>query len=585
MPPSTPYAKVLASVNGGATAFGGLTVPGGATIQLSAESTIGWPATPAPKWEIYGFYEATFPLPAGWTDDGSGTYYYLGLTPPAFTLPSAAAGWGKFLLRLTIGGGIGLNSIDTASGLSIVSPSGLTDLAYQEGTQFSNTRSWVADVQANLRALDNARQGGSRSLTVATQATWWIDSVGGNDNNDGTQQTQGAGTAGPLKTLTKWAQLIITAGGIADGVACIVNFVNGTPGSDEPRGTIRIKGRSTLRFNGAPGVTVIRTGTLGTVTTRTGNVPWQGVDGTVDWSTSVTVVTGVNVGIRVRNTTAGGRLNSIYWVAKAPSAGHAVFSSPIAPITYANGAYGISQSTIVVNDTYSVEQLPIINSWGLAFDVNGYNAGITRQEAVQFNDLAFGGNVPAFASNGFNGLAFYNCYMGYFYAQSIGPWSLVNCQTVSLELYGQAQLFAGLNGDGVTILGASAFIDFDAMIQGGTLEVLGNFGSTVAQVQIYDGTAGVVFAPGGSCNFAPLLNATKIIAGTCTGASFIRIPGGTVSSYNTSATGMTGLGSGGASTAVAVGPSVTKSYAQLPAIVSDIASGSGTTFAGLVLAA
>src|SRR5437764_15340681 len=96
-----PYAKLLVSRNGGATASGGITCAFGDSIVLSSEDS----AHPqAFKFEIYSFYSATaFPCPAGWSTAANGSYYYAGSsTAPAFTLPASHGDWSDFLLRLTI---------------------------------------------------------------------------------------------------------------------------------------------------------------------------------------------------------------------------------------------------------------------------------------------------------------------------------------------------------------------------------------------------------------------------------------------------------------------------------------------------
>ena len=110
--PTTPYAKLLVSVNAGGVQSGGLTVATGDVIQLSAESTVGWGA-PAARWEIYD-YPTGFGLPSGWTlDSDTGIYFYLGNSPapPSFTIGP----WGKYMLRLTALGGNTAISVPASS--------------------------------------------------------------------------------------------------------------------------------------------------------------------------------------------------------------------------------------------------------------------------------------------------------------------------------------------------------------------------------------------------------------------------------------------------------------------------------------
>lgn len=157
--PTTPYAKILVSVNGGGNTSGGLTVPSAATIVLSPESTVGW--GPSPKWEIYGF-PSGYTAPAGWSTDGTGVIFYTGVTPPGFTLPAAATRWGKWMLRLTVNG----NIIDEATALSMLSPlKSLRDIGIREGAQFGGALGqWIAELQADLRIIE-AIAAGSTSVT------------------------------------------------------------------------------------------------------------------------------------------------------------------------------------------------------------------------------------------------------------------------------------------------------------------------------------------------------------------------------------------------------------------------------------
>ena len=166
--PSTPYAKLLATLNAGPPQSGAITTAAnGDTIQLSAESTAQWDLTVPPRWEIYSY-------PPGWTGPASGwdtesvpqpfggtadVYVYTGLgPPPSFTLPSAPT-WGKFLLKLTVQGGL-MNGVptttlvDDATALEIISPIGLRDAATLEGTQFDTARAWSGPLQENLRTLE-----------------------------------------------------------------------------------------------------------------------------------------------------------------------------------------------------------------------------------------------------------------------------------------------------------------------------------------------------------------------------------------------------------------------------------------------
>lgn len=165
--PTTPFALVLASKNGGAASAGAITGAQGDTIQLSAQSTVGWKQQ---RYEIYS-YPPGFGAPAGWSTDSdgsitgiAGTYYYSGgVTPPTFTLST----WGKWLWRLSVNenttgdtkGGL----TDDTGGANVSSPSGLSDIAPLEDGRFGG---YDKANQANLRTVETAIQGGGAGFTL-----------------------------------------------------------------------------------------------------------------------------------------------------------------------------------------------------------------------------------------------------------------------------------------------------------------------------------------------------------------------------------------------------------------------------------
>lgn len=184
--PTAPYAKIRVAVNGGSPTTGGIVVAHGDTIALSAESTVGW-GEPAARWEIYAF-------PSGWTGPGAPwtseavpqpngsvaiVYKYLGTSPPPPFVMPALPFWGKFMLRLFVNGGIkgGAASSDLndqATALEILSPSGLHDMAWREGSQFGAWQNWVAHYAANLRIIDaglTTAAGAVQSVTGSSPIT------------------------------------------------------------------------------------------------------------------------------------------------------------------------------------------------------------------------------------------------------------------------------------------------------------------------------------------------------------------------------------------------------------------------------
>lgn len=181
--PTTPYAKLLASINAGPVQSGGIVAADGDTVQFTAESTAQWDLTTPPRWEIFAYPPGWTGPASGWTTEsvpqpGGGTadvYVYLGLgPPPAFTLPALPM-WGDFLCKLTVQGGL-LNGlvnptlIDDRTALRIVGPGGLTDIAVSDTGQFDAARSWVGSWQNDLRILDAALVGATTPYTSTPEA-------------------------------------------------------------------------------------------------------------------------------------------------------------------------------------------------------------------------------------------------------------------------------------------------------------------------------------------------------------------------------------------------------------------------------
>jgi len=74
---TTPYARLLVSLNGGAAAAGGIEAAASDDVDFVYESTIGWPSSPAPYLEIYEAPVGWSPVPStGWiATDGGGWKY------------------------------------------------------------------------------------------------------------------------------------------------------------------------------------------------------------------------------------------------------------------------------------------------------------------------------------------------------------------------------------------------------------------------------------------------------------------------------------------------------------------------------
>jgi hypothetical protein len=154
----TATATLLARINGGSPQSGGITASAADVVQLVAQSYAGW-GSPAPRWEILA-YPLSWPTPSGWTlESSSGIIYYLGTTPPAFTLPSAgnvtAGMFGVWRFALTVNGGGSADLVDKGkTSIEIVSDNGVRDIAYGENKEFDPKFGYSSKMMGNNRLLD-----------------------------------------------------------------------------------------------------------------------------------------------------------------------------------------------------------------------------------------------------------------------------------------------------------------------------------------------------------------------------------------------------------------------------------------------
>ncbi len=164
---TTPYAKTLMQIDGGASVSGAQLLVGGEEIQLLAESTVGWDNN---TWQIYE-YPTGYTVPAGWTDN-NGIYENSEVIPPTFFFPETSEYWGKIFTRLVVNQGLlegvyaGPGSVqplvDISGVLETKSPFlGLTDIGFRETNQFDTTRQWIGQLKETLRRLDTGVGGGS----------------------------------------------------------------------------------------------------------------------------------------------------------------------------------------------------------------------------------------------------------------------------------------------------------------------------------------------------------------------------------------------------------------------------------------
>jgi hypothetical protein len=196
--PSTPYALLRVSLNGGPARTGGIEDASvGDMCQFSVENTSGINHY---KWVLFDF-PPNFPCPVGWevAPDGK-SYFTLDAIPAAFELSL----WGKYLPQLFIEEAwkaarpakfvdMGKTAISVASPLL-----NLRDISFYEGQEFS-LRGWPEDFRENLRQIEGAggTGGGGGSVGIEPAPTnIYVNGTTGNDSNDGS-------ISSPLATITK----------------------------------------------------------------------------------------------------------------------------------------------------------------------------------------------------------------------------------------------------------------------------------------------------------------------------------------------------------------------------------------------
>ena len=177
--PIAPYAKLRASIAGGAVQTGGIISSGGQSVQLSADPA-GVAGANSYLWEIYD-YPINFTQPSGWTLGTGGVYQSTAATPSAFTLADISR-WGKYLLRLTLNGNRSTNQnsylVDEVTAIQVKSPLGLNSIAYLEASQF-DSKTWAGQLKQDFTLLATAVSG-STSATAATTASFVQPASGAN---------------------------------------------------------------------------------------------------------------------------------------------------------------------------------------------------------------------------------------------------------------------------------------------------------------------------------------------------------------------------------------------------------------------
>ena len=165
---TTPSAQPQVKIAGGAFTTGAIEpVAASASVHLELVNTAGLDSV---RWE-WNDYPEGWTAPAGWSTAADGTIFYVGFSPPDFTLPAITL-WGKFALRVTgYYQQLTQTIVDESMQLSMIGPFGEIDLCSREFEHFTTattrTRRWVRSVQRMIRALTGIRQ----SLALAADFT------------------------------------------------------------------------------------------------------------------------------------------------------------------------------------------------------------------------------------------------------------------------------------------------------------------------------------------------------------------------------------------------------------------------------
>jgi len=395
----------------------------------------------------------------------------------------------------------------------------------------------------------------------ATQATWYIDPVNGNDENAGST----LGTA--IKTLSEWCRRV---GYHVVQTAMTVNILSDLGVTDTPSATILVGSSGSILFLGTPTAIYTSTGAGVTVTTAVpaSNTPWNLVDTnfpSADWTAYIAF--GAKP-FRIRQLAGATAPGALSWLLKDLGTKRVRFSAPMA-VNPAATAFGQSKTTIATGNPYVLEQLPTLRNPILHFNIDGGGA----TDKVVFKDVAFGKNgiiTANITQNSFTQLGFYGCDLDNTFCQEGGNY--LNCRFSDFpEIPGRfyAFIFGGCCiGNIQFFAGASGLIDQEFTVQtppsgGGTrgLDIFGRAGMQIGSFAAFDftATAGLTFWFGASGVLTQVME-TRVLWGSGTGGAGVRVEAGADVIYD-SVTGMTLTGTHN----VELGTTNTaKTFGQLP---------------------
>lgn len=410
--------------------------------------------------------------------------------------------------------------------------------------------------------------------SVAQQASWYVDPVNGNDGNTG------ASSSLALKTL---GELFSRLNGIILNTAITVTVLNNVPSTDisyckltvGKNGSFTMKGTSTTLYTG--------TATSRTNVARATNTPPDLTDTALSSAGAWTNY--IARGNRVRLTSGASTPNAIAWPVKDLGSKKARVSNWMV-CNPTQATYLAVTNDISTNDPFVIESLTKIDK--LQLDVNVYDDESLTPKVV-FQDLCFTNGVQGKNNTQFGSsmVAFFGCDVGY--TTFDGAFDLINCacgdgvlffvigSRAQLQIYGGAALNSGL------LINGTVIIDFGFLIQAYGINMTNPIYAWIGDVGIFDVTgAGIKVSGGGNNIIMSAFLGSFAIWGSGNSTYGMTVSGGNFVGFGT----FTGASITGTTGNVGVGPSTsftTKTWGQMPFIVSDIASGSGTKAAGLVI--
>lgn len=194
-------------------------------------------------------------------------------------------------------------------------------------------------------------------------ADWYIDGTTGNDANNGTTSgtplRTGAELARRLGPYALWGQSVtvhVLANGMTDGLVL--------------RGAMLVAG---THLDVVGTATTLVSDTIGTYAALTHGV-YPGTPATATRITGTAILDFTAYAFtRVRNTTAGARLNTLTWISKPNPGGVGVATTEVSPPalldTAFTGTNTVFASTFAPGDTFVIESLPAVPA--LSIDLDG----------------------------------------------------------------------------------------------------------------------------------------------------------------------------------------------------------------------